>query len=232
MGESQKRKGYFTTFEILLWSLSIIFIVGSYLLFDRSNVFSLVSSVIGITALIFVAKGNPIGQIIMVAFCIMYGIISYSFAYYGEVITYLGMSLPMAVCALVAWLRNPYNNKKSEVKINVITKREVYFMIALSVVVTVAFYFILDYFNTANLIPSTFSVLTSFAAAYLLFRRSPYFALAYALNDIVLIVLWTLATITDVSYISVVVCFIVFLANDLYSFFNWQRMQKKQARGE
>lgn len=209
-----------------------MFIVGSYLLFDRSNVFSLVSSVIGITALIFVAKGNPIGQIIMVAFCIMYGIISYSFAYYGEVITYLGMSLPMAVCALVAWLRNPYNNKKSEVKINVITKREVYFMIALSVVVTVAFYFILDYFNTANLIPSTFSVLTSFAAAYLLFRRSPYFALAYALNDIVLIVLWTLATITDVSYISVVVCFIVFLANDLYSFFNWQRMQKKQARGE
>lgn len=232
MKKTKTQKGYFSTFEILLWSFSILFIVVSYAVFDRSNVFSLVSSIIGITALIFVAKGNPVGQIIMVIFCIMYGIISYSFAYYGEVITYLGMSLPMAVCALVSWLKNPYNSNKSEVKINVITKREIYFMLALSLVVTVAFYFILKYFNTANLIPSTISVLTSFAAAYLLFRRSPYFALAYALNDIVLIVLWTLATLTDVSYVSVVVCFIVFLANDLYSFFNWQRMQKKQLRGE
>ena len=232
MKNTKPKKRYFSTFEILLWSVSMLFIVGSYLLFDRSNLFSLMSSIIGITSLLFVAKGNPIGQIIMVIFCIMYGIISYSFAYYGEVITYLGMSLPMAVCALVAWLRNPYKNKKSEVKINIITKREICFMLFLSVIVTVAFYFILDYFNTANIIPSTISVLTSFAAAYLLFRRSPYFALVYALNDIVLIVLWVLATMTDTSYISVVVCFIVFLANDLYSFFNWQRMQRKQARGE
>ena len=143
MKENKTKTKYFSTFEILLWSLSVLFIVLSYLIFDRSNAFALVSSIIGITALVFVAKGNPIGQIIMVVFCFMYGIISYSFAYYGEVITYLGMSLPMAVCALVSWLRNPYNNKKSEVKINVITKREVYFMIALSFVVTIAFYFIL-----------------------------------------------------------------------------------------
>ena len=27
----------------------------------------------------------------------MYGIISYAFAYYGEMITYLGMTMPMAV---------------------------------------------------------------------------------------------------------------------------------------
>ena len=41
-------------------------------------------------------------------------------------------------------------------------------------------------FNTTNLIPSTISVTISFLAVYLTFRRSPYFDLAYALNDIVL----------------------------------------------
>lgn len=50
-------------------------------------------------------------------------------------------------------------------------------------------YFILRAFNTANIIPGTISVTTSFVAVYLTFRRSPYFALAYAANDVVLIVL-------------------------------------------
>ena len=90
--------------------------------------------------------------------------------------------------------------------------------------------FILKYFNTANLIPSTFSVSTSFLAAYLTFRRSPYFALAYASNDVVLIVLWVLASLKDISYISVVICFIVFLVNDLYGFISWLRMMKRQEK--
>ena len=63
------------------------------------------------------------------------------------------------------------------------------------------FYFFLEYFNTANIVPSTVSVTTSFLAVYLTFRRSPYFALAYAANDIVLIVLWVLASICDARYI-------------------------------
>ena len=64
---------------------------------------------------------------------------------------------------------------------------------------------------------------------YLTFRRSPYFALAYAANDVVLIVLWVLATLEDISYISVVVCFVLFFFNDLYGFWNWNRMRRAQA---
>ena len=94
--------------------------------------------------------------------------------------------------------------------------------------ITLLFYFILEYFNTANVIPSTISVTTSFLAVYLTFRRSPYFALAYAANDIVLIILWVLASIYDIRYISVIVCFVVFFANDMYGFTSWQRMKIRQ----
>ena len=41
---------------------------------------------------------------------------------------------------------------------------------------------------------------------YLTFRRDPYFAVAYATNDIVLIVLWVLASVEDVQYIHIA-CF-------------------------
>ena len=224
----KKLLSYFSMFEICLWCCSILLTVASFTVFDRENYIMLIASVIGATYLILNAKGNPIGQVLLIIFSILYGIISYSFSYYGEMITYLGMSTPMAVLALISWLRNPYNGNRTEVKINSLKKQEIVFTIILTAVVTLIFYFILRYFHTANLILSTFSVTTSFLAVYLTFRRSRYFTLAYAANDIILIVLWVLATLSDITYMSVTICFIMFLLNDIYGYVNWTKMQKRQ----
>lgn len=223
-----KKLSYFTKAELMLWFISVIVIVVSFLIFDRENFLTLIASLIGVTSLIFCAKGNPFGQVLIIIFGVFYGIISYSFAYYGEMITYLGMTSPMSVFSLVSWLKNPYNDNKSEVKVNKIGLRDIVIMICLSAVVTTAFYFILKTMNTANLIPSTVSVLTSFVAVFLTFRRSPYFAVAYALNDIVLVVMWIMASLANMSYISVAVCFLIFLVNDIYGFISWTKMQKRQ----
>ncbi|MBR6645490.1 MAG: nicotinamide mononucleotide transporter [Clostridia bacterium] len=225
-----KLKNYFSKSEIILWSSSVLLIILSFCLFDKENFMTLIASLIGVTSLIFNAKGNPFGQLLMVVFSILYGIISYTFSYYGEMITYLGMTLPMSVFALVSWLKNPYNGKKSEVKVNSVSKTEVLFMCVITTIVTVLFGFILEYFNTANIVPSTISVTTSFIAVYLTFRRSPWFALAYASNDIVLIVLWIMASLYDTRYISVVVCFFAFLINDIYGYVNWCRMKARQSK--
>lgn len=223
---------YFSKTEIALWSCSVLLILISFCIFDRENYLTLIASLIGVTSLIFNAKGNPIGQVLMVIFSLLYGVISYTFAYYGEMITYLGMTMPMAVVALIAWLKNPYKGNKAEVKVNSISKAETLLMWVITAAVTVLFYFILKYFNTANIIPSTLSVTTSFVAVYLTFRRSPFFALAYTANDIVLIVLWVMASICDTKYISVVVCFMAFLVNDIYGYVNWQKMKKRQEKGK
>nr|MBR4279426.1 nicotinamide mononucleotide transporter [Clostridia bacterium] len=225
------RTGYFTKMEKLLWGSSASLIVASFCIFDRSNYLTLLASLIGVTSLIYNAKGNPFGQCLMIVFSLMYGVISYTFGYYGEMITYLGMTMPMAAFALVAWLRNPYNGNRSEVRVNTLSAWENGFMWVLTGAATVVFYFILAYFETANIVPSTISVTTSFLAVYLTFRRSPFFALAYAANDVVLIVLWVLASMEDVRYVSVIVCFAAFLANDLYGYISWKRMQRRQEVG-
>lgn len=223
-------KNYFSAGELLLWGCSVAVITLSFCLLDGENYLTLCASLIGVTSLIFNAKGNPIGQALMIAFSLLYGIISYTFSYYGEMITYLGMTMPMALFALISWLRNPFEGRRSEVKVNSLGRCECVLMWVGTVGITAVFYFILDHFNTANMIPSTVSVATSFLAVYLTFRRSPYFALAYAANDVVLIVLWTLASLHDAKYISVVVCFGAFLVNDLYGFVSWKRMKARQGR--
>lgn len=220
---------YFTKAERILWALSVSAVIAVFVLFDRGNGLALIASLIGVTSLLFNAKGNPVGQLLMIAFSALYGYISYTFCYFGEMVTYLGMTAPMAAVALISWLKNPYKGNRAEVKVNQISRKEHALMWLLTALVTVLFYFILAHFRTANLLPSTLSVTTSFLAVYLTFRRSPYFALGYAANDMILIVLWTLAALEDLSYVSVAACFAVFLVNDLYGFLSWRKMEKRQA---
>ena len=116
---------YFTLLEKCIWLSSVVLTVVSFCIFDREGFLTLIASLLGVTSLILCAKGNPLGQLLMVIFSILYGIISFSFGYYGEMITYLGMSAPMALFALISWLKNPYKGKKSEVKVNSVSAREI-----------------------------------------------------------------------------------------------------------
>lgn len=216
---------YFSLTEILIWSLSVIFITISFFVFDNENYMVLAVSLIGATSLILNAKGNVAGQMLTVVFSIIYAIISFKSRYYGEMTTYLGMTAPIAVVSVITWLKNPFEDGKSEVKINYLALKEYVFLVVLATAVTFGFYFILDFFNTSQIILSTVSVFTSFVAAYLTMRRSEYYAIGYSLNDIVLIMLWALA-----GKPSMVICFSVFLINDVYGFISWAGMKKRQSK--
>ena len=220
-----------TKFEKGLWltslAVTILSYVLSYFFSGSGDMLNLIASLIGVTALIFVAKGLVLGQLLTVVFSVFYGIISVLFSYYGEMITYLFMTTPMAIVAAVEWIKNPYKDTQ-EVKVHKVTKKQLAVMWLLVILVTMLFYFILKELNTANLFFSTVSITTSFVASYLTFLRSPYYAIGYSANDVVLIILWILASVENISYLPMVACFIMFLFNDLYGFYNWRRMQKRQ----
>lgn len=220
-----------TGFEWGLWLFSLAVVTLSFL-FGGGHPLTLTASLVGVTALIFVAKGEVLGQILTVVFSLAYAAVSLRFRYYGEMITYLGMTAPIAVMSVVSWLKHPYQAGKSEVAVARLTAGQIAWMSGLGLIVTVLFYFILAYFETANLLVSTVSILTSFLASYLMFCRSPAYALAYAANDLVLIVLWVLAAMDSLSYLPMVVCFAMFFCNDLYGFYNWRRMRSRQQRCE
>lgn len=225
--ENMKLLRYFTKSEWFIWLFSFAAILSVYLLLGGEWL-SCGASFLGVTSILLNAKGNPLGQLLMVIFSLAYGVISFGFGYYGEVLTYLGMTAPMAVLALVAWLRHPYKGNRSEVAVNRVKKGKMVFAFLLSAAVAVLFYFPLKSFHTANLIPSTLSVFTSFLAVYLTFRRSEWCSLAYAANDVVLIVLWSLASAKDLSYLSVTVCFCMFFISDCYGFISWRKMRRRQ----
>ncbi|MFR5875836.1 MAG: nicotinamide riboside transporter PnuC [Eubacterium sp.] len=213
--------------EWVLWISSMTVIAASSLIAGSEGILNTIASLVGVTALIFVAKGDALGQLITIIFSVLYGIISVKFKYYGETITYLCMSAPAAFVSLIVWIKNPYKDS-NEVKVDKLTKSKLVLTVAVSFVASIVFYFILKTLGNANLIVSTVSIFTSAFACMLLILRSPYYAVAYASNDIVLIILWILATMDNIKYLPMILCFTMFLANDLYGFYNWQKMKNRQ----
>ena len=216
-----------TAKEWVLWLCSLLAVIASNLLAGNVDILTLAAICIGVTSLVFAAKGNVWSQILMIVFSILYGIISWRFRYWGEMMTYLGMTLPMAVWSTITWIKNPSENGK-EVEIQKLTKKHVIGLGFFGIVTTAVFYFILKALGTPNIAFSTLSVTTSFFAASLTMLRSPFYALGYASNDIVLIVLWVLASMNDPQYIPVAVNFAIFFFNDMYGFVSWRKRAQVQ----
>lgn len=214
-------------FELALWITSLITVTLSYVFSPERDVLNLICTLIGVTALIFVAKGMVIGQLLSILFAVLYGIISLTYKYYGEMFTYLFMTAPSAVAAVISWLKNPYRDTKT-VKVSSLNAKTGALLLTLTAAVTCVSYFLLGWLGTSNLTVSTISVTTSFLASALTVLRSPLYAIAYSANDIVLIAMWILASADNIAYLPMVFCFAMFLINDIYGYINWKRMKKEQ----
>jgi len=226
----RKRFHYFglTRFERALWCTSVFVMLAGYFIAPTGGMLNLTASLIGVTALIFVSKGYVVGQALTVLFALFYGVISFKQRYYGEMITYLCMTAPIALMSVISWLRHPYQGSK-EVEVGSMNRNQCVLLVLTTALTTALFYFILKVLGTANLFFSTLSVTTSFLASSLTYFRSSAYALGYAANDIVLIILWLMASKNDPSCFVMAACFLMFLANDLYGYFNWQNMKKRQS---
>lgn len=213
-------------YEFILWLASVAMLTVAFIINPNKDLLNFIATLIGVTSLILNAKGDALGQVLMVIFSILYGIISFRFRYYGEMITYLGMTAPIAAISVITWLKNPYGER--EVKATHMNPKKWTILILCTIIVTWIFYYILKFFDTPNILFSTISITTSFLAAALTMLRSPYYATFYSLNDIVLIVLWVLATFENPTYFTMIMCFAIFLVNDLYGFYSWKKMRKRQ----
>ena len=219
----------FTKLDIIIWTGSVTALIISFAASGGGDALTLIASLIGVTSLIFIAKGTVIGQFLMILFAVIYSIISFTFHYYGEMVTYMCMTAPSALITDIAWIKNPYS--ETQVAVGEVRWRGWLALVSATVAITIIFYFILAALDTPNLFFSTISVTTSFLAAGLMFLRSQYYATGYMANDLILVILWILASLEDISYLPMVVNFAIFFIDDLYGYISWSRMKKVQSAG-
>ena len=216
-------------FEKLFLLISLIIIIVCYFLGTDRNILSLITSILGVITVIFGAKGLVWAPIINLMYNIVYIILSYTQGFYGEVIIYIFFMTPINIAMIISWLKNKSKQDENIVEVNKVSKKEYIILFIVTLFVTVGFYYLLKVLNTSALLISTISLIDSFIATYLLYRRCSNYALSYIVNDIILIGLWSFSLKNNgIAYLPMILSFIVFLVNDIYGFISWKKREKEQ----
>ena len=209
-------------FEITLLSLSIILILGLGI-YLNCGLLATIVPFIGFFFALNQAKGHVVGHIVGVLLAILYSIMSYNNKYYGEVIIYLTVILPLYISGVYTWLKNK-DKKREKVKQNNLTKKEWYSLLVINIVLFIGLYFLLKYFNTNNLLVSTISMNINLTATYLLVRRSRYSFLFYLINALILLILWGLPVLNgNFLLLPMVFDALLLLINNIYGLHSWSK---------
>jgi len=216
-----------TKFEKIL-SLGSIFVIILVGIIFKSDLLTTSCSVVGVITAFLHAKGKNLGQVFGLIITFLYSIVSYKNRYYGEVLIYVVMMLPMYVLGIITWAKHK-NTKTNSVEVNTIKKKEWITILFLSIFIYIGIYYLLKQFNTNELLISTTSVLISLLAMYFQVRRSKHSFSFYLINDIILMMLWGIPVIKGnlllfPMFINPIINFI----SDIYGLYNWKRMEKIQ----
>ena len=231
MRQMERRKWRLSGGEWILWILTVGPVLAVFLLIPNPDWLTLFSSVIGITSILFIAKGWVLGEFLTAVFTGFYGAVSAVNGFYGEVLSAFGIALPLSVLSIIAWIRHPFSNS-GEVEVGErISKKQIVLILTLTPLIAVSFLYILRAFGTVNAEIGAVSVSLNSAAAFMKIARNPYFPLVYGVNDLVLITLWVLASLSDSANLPMVACFLGFLVSDLYAWISWRKMKARQRQG-
>ncbi len=210
------------TFEKVIFGASVVFILGLGLVLKCDLLTTLVAF-LGFFSALNQAKGKVVGQFTGVILALLYSIVSFRNRYFGEVIVYLVVILPLYIFGIFSWLKNKDKNTE-KVKQNVIGKNEWILILVSCVILFIGLYQLLKYFDTSQLFVSTLSMIINITATYLLVRRSKYSFILYIFNALILLVLWGIPVVEgDYLLIPMVFDAILLLINDVYGFKSWAR---------
>ena len=105
---------------LLFISVSLVILVG---IIFKSDLLTTICSIVGIVTALLLAKGKNLGQIFGLLIVALYSIVSFRNKYYGEVIIYLCIMLPMYIIGIISWIRHQ-NNDTNTVEVNKIKLKE------------------------------------------------------------------------------------------------------------
>ena len=211
-------------FEKILLFGSILFISLTGLVF-HADLLATLCSILGVITVLLLAKGNNYVNVLGVLISILYSIVSYRNKYYGEILIYIFLMMPMYTIGIFTWLRHK-NKDTDSVEINTISKREWILTLLVSCIIFVGIYNLLKAFNTNALYLSSISVLFNLYAIYLQVRRSRFSFCFYLVTDILLLALWIIPVINgNYVFIPLILNPIINFISDSYGLYNWRRTE-------
>lgn len=201
---------------ISITTLSIIY---------KSSALTIILSLFGIFYVTFLAKQIKFSVIFGLVQTILYIIQSALYNNWGEFAINILVVFPLLLSTLITWLSK--KEKGVVVTTHEISWKEWLILILIDLVISIAFYFILDYFETPYLIFATISVFFTSMANYLLLRKSFYMFFVFIATNATMILIWLMPIIEGVEKnfetipMLVLLCF--YTISNILGIVNWRK---------
>ena len=214
--------------EIVFLCLTTLASILTFALVKNRNWLAFSCSIVGIVSMFFFSKGFVIAPILGVIYDAFYIAVAATQRFWGEVIIFAGIMLPVELASIFNWFKNKNKDNPALVTSNKISKKEWFILGSVIIASTVGLFFVLQALGTNQLVINTLSLAANGAGVYLMFRRNKYYSLAYCIDDLVSIVLWAMAVATaGVQFLPSLVCMISFALIDFYGFVVWTKKDKQ-----
>ncbi len=129
-----------TIFEILLLIMSTLLIIITGV-FGQSEILTILVALFGVFCALMQAKGKVLSQFIGLILVVLYSIVSFKNKYYGEVIIYITVMLPLYISGIISWTKNS-NKETKTVNKNEIHKKEWIYLIFINIYFFIIFKFL------------------------------------------------------------------------------------------
>lgn len=228
MKKCHNKENFFSKKAVALFVISHCFIILPYFICPifgaHIDILSVLTSIVGIWGIFYIAKGDLIAHYIYILYSILYSIVSLIAGYYGETIIYTFVMLPIHINSILSWKKHLRQTGKKTVEAQKINKKQIIISTSIALVLSVPFYFLLANINTEMPFCSTLSLSSSCLAAYFMLKRTDFFSIIFAFDDLFLIILWSVKMFNDdISCMpTLLVCLGLFIS-DFYSAISWKK---------
>ena len=226
-----KISNYFKDWNLYekLWLISFTAINLGLFFVWHDTLVGLTASLTGMLCVVLTAKGKISSFYWGLINILTYSYVAYQSAYYGDVGLNMLYFLPMTFFGIYFWSKN--SRKKQQSKTVIVKKlswrsKAIWFIGSL-----IALYFfgliLKAIHGTLPFVDSTTTIF-SIVATILLTKRYSDQWFYWIMVDIWSIVMWAYIFIRDGNQISMLVMWSAFLANAIYGYYNWRKLEKEQ----
>lgn len=202
-------------------TLILLFIITNAII-QKDSVIAVISAICGILYTFLAGKGLPICYLFGITGSSFYGLLSFQNALWGNLILYIGYYLPMQILGYFKWSKNLQDNKKEIIKIK-LPQKELFSLILILSILSVAIYFLLKHLNDSKPILDSITTVFSIGGMYLTVRRAIEQWIFWMIVNTLSFIMWITVALNGIKVYSTIIMWGVYLILAIYFYITWSK---------
>jgi len=210
---------------ILAGILCLIFIRP----FDIELIFAVVSLYLYMVSNNLTANGNKFGMLVVIISSLLYVVNCFFYKIYGEIFVNVFLYIPIYIFSFVSFYKNTNKeNKKDEfLEVKKLGVLKLLLCVLILLAGTAVLWLILKVINSAFPLVNAVSIVAFLIAMVIRLLRYIEFWWFDTLGNIFNVVLWVLASVSDISSLPFVLSSVSSMFNAIYGYIIWKKLYRK-----